>query len=121
MKYTTHKLPTAEIESEGETSGQEFGEAGQELSLERGESIEGLQNDQDSSLNEIEQELLAHADGVVDELDEPAGVSNHEANPSANGLDGTENGTENGSNSLAKKFKTLHESDSGIPVRSIED
>ena len=68
MKYTTHKLPTAEVDQNSETSGQKFGEAGQELALERGESVEALQGNQEDSPNELEQELLWHVDGLVDEL-----------------------------------------------------
>jgi hypothetical protein len=96
MKYTTHKLPTAEIDRNGKTSGQKFGEAGQELSLERGESIEDLQNDQDSSLNEIEQELLYHADGSVAELEKPASVTRDltgDANPTNGKIDRAAHGS----------------------------
>ena len=83
MKYTTHKLPMAKLDPNSQTSGQEFGVAGKEPSLERGDSVDVLQLDnqqdeQNSSQSELEQELLSHADGVVDELDEAASVGNHD-------------------------------------------
>jgi hypothetical protein len=87
MKYTTHKLPTADLDPNSKTSGQDFGEAGQELALERGESVEALRSEQNTSLNELEQELLSHADGVVDELDKPAKPATDKANP-ARSIDG---------------------------------
>ena len=120
MKYTTHKLPTAEIEPNSESSGQEFGEAGQELALERGESIEGLQHDQDSSLNEIEQELLSHVDGVVDELEIPEGVttdSTGDANPTNGKIDRAAHDP----NSMLQKPDKAVDQNSEIPARAIED
>jgi hypothetical protein len=117
MKYTTHKLPTAGLDPNSKISGQEFGEAGQELSLERGESIELLKAEQDSSLNELEQELLAHADGVTDELDQPSGESTTEVPPSDIKFE-----TAKSDPSLATlKSETLRKTDSRTSTRSIED
>jgi hypothetical protein len=107
MKYTTHKLPTAGLDPNSQTSGQEFGEAGQERSLERGEAIELLQGEQDSSLNELEQELLSHADGVTEELDQSSSVSAPETKPSDARFDSAESDP----GLATKKSETLRETD----------
>jgi hypothetical protein len=60
MKYTTHKLPTADLDPNSASSGQKFGEAGQVLALERGESVEALRNEQDSSTPMVSPTSLIH-------------------------------------------------------------
>jgi hypothetical protein len=107
MKYTTHKLPTADLDPNSASSGQKFGEAGQELALERGESVEALRNEQDSSQNELEQELLSHADGVTDEPDTSASAADHKEAVRA-------------SNRLAKTPGDADEAESKNPARSID-
>jgi hypothetical protein len=105
MNYPTHNMPSAGLDSNTET-GQKFGEAGQELALERGESIEVLQNEQDRSLSELEQELLFHVDGVIDEID-----------TSATAADKKDAGSR--SDPAPKTLGGLDEVESKNPVRSI--
>ena len=117
MKYTTHKLPLAELDPNSNTSGREFGEVGQALALERGETVETLKGEHNSSLNELEQALLSRADGVLDELDEPASDSNHDASLSENGLEGVKRDP----NPATSKAGILDDMGSGTPAQRIDD
>jgi hypothetical protein len=116
VKYTTHTLPMAELEPNRKTSGEKFGDSGQERALERGDFVDTLQPDplqpeQNSSQNELEQELLSHTDRVVDEFYESSSASTHITRPSDKSIPSL----------AAKNAAAPQDTNLGVPEGSLED
>ena len=128
MNDPIHEPPAVGFDSKHKTSGQVFGEAGQGLALERGESVEPelteltelterhAHTERDSSQDELEQQLLSHTDGITEELDESSNPANHAANRDDDGFDGAAGVA----NRAARKHDDFEEIKSVVPDRSTE-